>query len=353
MKHDKLLLILCGVLAALLVIVAVLPKRPAAHQPEQTAEQTVTASQREGKLVGVCLPSQAEAWKDAGQLLKNKLESAGYRVELSFGDGTAQGQSALLQTLLDKGADCLITAPADSAATPEAEDAARKQGVPILAYGSLLMNTDAVSGYICYNYYQMGADIAKQVVQQLQLADNPTSPVALELFMGSAKDYNAILLHKGILSVLQPYIDSGALVTRSGRLAFEDCCISEWAEDAAKQSCLNRLENHYPGDAPDVCICASDTIAAGVISALETKGVQPENFPMITGNGATQAGINNLSDGKQALTVRLDASHPAQICVTMVDRALFGITPDFTLGEIFNNVINVPTAFCDYELITA
>ena len=139
----------------------------------------------------------------------------------------------------------------------------------------------------------------------------------------------------------------------SGRLVFEDCCIPNWSEDAAKQACLTRLENSYDAGAPDICICASDTIAAGVISALETKGVQPENWPVITGNGATETGVSNLASGKQALTVRLDAANPAEVCVAMVDRALFGAVPDFPLGEIFNNVINVPTAFCDYELTTA
>ena len=349
MKQDKLLLILCGVLAVLLIVVALLPKRSADSSPEQTAGETVTASQRETKLVGVCLPSQSDAWKDAGYLLKDALESAGYRVELSFADGTAQGQSALLKTLLDKGVNCLIAAPADSAAMTEAEAAAQEKGVPLLAYGSLLMDTDAVSGYICYDYHQMGADIAKHVLSQLEADDES---VTLELFMGSAINYNALLFHTGLLRVLQPYIDSGKLVVASGRLAFEDCCIPNWSEDAAKQACLTRLENSYDAGAPDICICASDTIAAGVISALETKGVQPENWPVITGNGATETGVSNLASGKQALTVRLDAANPAEVCVAMVDRALFGAVPDFPLGEIFNNVINVPTAFCDYELTT-
>lgn len=349
MKQDKLLLILCGILAFLILVIALLPKRSNHSSPEQTAPKTVTAAQRGNKLVGICLPAQSDDWKNAGYLLKDKLESAGYRVELSFADGTAQGQSSLLKALLDKGANCLIAAPADSAAMTDAEEAAREKDVPLLAYGSLLMDTDAVSGYICYDYHQMGADIAKYVLSQLETKDEP---VALELFMGSAINYNALLFHKGLFSVLQPYIDSGKLVISSGRKAFEDCCIPNWSEAAAKQACLTRLENSYPAGAPDVCICASDTIAAGVISALEAKGVAPENWPIVTGNGATETGVSNLSAGKQALTVCLDAANPASVSVAMVDRALFGAAPDFPLGEVFNNVINVPTAFCDYELTT-
>ena len=347
MKQDKLLLILCGVLAVLLIIAALLPKQTDNLSTQQPG-QTVSEIHRANKLVGICLPAQTDAWQDAGHLLKSKLESAGYRVELSFADGTAQGQSALLKTLLDQGVNCLIAAPADSAAMTEAEDASKAKGVPLLAYGSLLMDTDAVSGYICYNYYEMGADIAKYVLSQLQIGDKPAT---IELFMGSAKNYNALLLHRGLLSVLQPYIDSGKLIAASGRLDFEDCCIPNWSADAAKQACLTRLENSYPAGAPDVCICASDTIAAGVIAALETKGVPQENWPMITGNGATDTGTANLTAGKQALTVRLDAANPAGLSVAMVDRALFGTVPDFPLGEIFNNVINVPTAYCDYELL--
>lgn len=352
MKKTTLLTILSLALLVLLIVTVSLPKPRQDTVADQTTQTTAPVI-REGKLVGICLPSQAQEWLDTGYLLKSQLESKGYRVELAYGDGTAQSQAGLLNTLIEKGVDCLITTPADSTALTETEATAKQLGIPILAYGSLLMDSDAVSGYICYDYFAMGAAVAGYIEEALSLptAAQENRSHTVELFMGAPKDYNAVLLHKGILSVLQTYLDTGVLVSKSGRLAFEDSCIAGWSEDTAAQNCMSRLQHSYPGTAPDVCICASDSLASGVITALSTAGIPEEDWPLVTGNGATEEGMNALVTGKLALTVRTDAADPAAACVAMVDQLLFGIQPDFPLGEVFNNVISVPTALCGFELI--
>lgn len=352
MKQRTLLLLLALVLLVLLIVAVSLPKQQHTA-PDQATTQTTAPVVREGKLVGICLPSQEEAWTDAGYLLKSQLEGKGYQVELACGDGTAEGQANLLKTLINQGADCLVTAPVDSAALTAAEEAAREKGIPVLAYGSLLMDTDAVSGYICYDYYEMGASIARYIEEDfgLSTAEAEGLHYTIELFMGAPRDYNAVLLHKGLLSVLETYFTGGVLVSKSGRVAFEDSCIAGWSGDAATQACANRLQGSYEGGVPDILICASDSIAGGVIAALETAGVQQEDWPVITGNGATQTGIENLQNGRQALTVRTDAADPAAACAAMVDMALFGRQPDFTLDAVFNNVVSVPTALCGFKLV--
>lgn len=353
MKYRKLIYILGAVLVFVLLLALLLPKKPPEAAPETTVPQATAPENKENKRVGICLPSQEQAWLDTGDLLRQKLEDRGYGVELAYGDGTPAGQAAVLTALMQKQVDCLITSPADSTALTEAEAAAKEAGIPILAYGALLMDSDAVSGYICYDYYNMGAAIARYIEEKLSLeaAAGDNRGYTIELFMGAPKDYNALLLHKGLLSVLQPYLDTGVLTAKSGRVAFEDCCITGWSEDTAIKNTLNRLENSYPGTAPDVCVCASDAIASGVITALGTAGIPADKWPLITGNGGTQEGMNALYSDKLMLTVRTDPTEPATTCCAMVDKVLFGVTPDFPLTETFNNAISVPTALCGFELI--
>ena len=354
MKQPTLLFGLAAILAVLLLFALLLPKKSPETTPETIQTTHATAPEnKDNKQVGICLPSQDQAWLDTGDLLRQKLEDRGYGVELAYGDGTPAGQAGVLTALIDKKVDCLITSPADSAALTEAEATAKEAGIPILAYGALLMDTNAVSGYICYDYYNMGAAIARYITEKLSLetAAGDNRGYTIELFMGAPKDFNALLLHKGLLSVLQSYLDTGVLTAKSGRVAFEDCCTVGWSQDTAIKNAMSRLEHNYPESAPDVCICASDAIASGVITALDTAGVPADNWPIITGNGGTQSGMQALYADKQTLTVQTDPAEPAEACCQMVDYVLFGATPSFPLTDTVNNVISVPTALCGFELI--
>jgi putative multiple sugar transport system substrate-binding protein len=344
MKRYKHLIIAGGGLAALALLLVILfsllpPKEPV---------PAPVILNREDKLVGICLPDESDAWLTSGKQLLNRLTEVGYQVKLCYADGTAQTQNTLLLELMAQGADCLVVAPVDSAVMKEASEAALEKKVPILSYGSLLMDTAAVAGYICYDYQGMGEEIGRYVVQKLRLdsAERDDKIYTVELFMGSPEDYNAVLLHQGIMRVLTPYLEAGVLECKSRRTAFEDCCIQDWSDTEAERVTGNRLKN-YLGVAPDVCICASDSIASGVIRGLESKALTG----FVTGNGATEEGIANLKAGKLGLTVRTDPGSPARLCGDMVDLALFGAVPAFTLGEVNNNVVAVPTALCEFTLV--
>ena len=351
---DKRLLItiLAALLLVLLLVVAFcIPtaKPPAADPPPET---TQAALSRQEHTVGICLPAQIDAWTATGAMLEKQLSDLGYRTEVVYSDGTAKAQNQLLLELISKDVSCIVLAPVDSAAMAEADAAALKKNIPILSYGTLLMDTEAVAGYICYDYQAMGASVARYIEQTYTLATAQAEgrSYTAELFMGSPEDFNAVLLHKGIMGVLEPYLTSGVLDCKSHRTAFEDSCIYEWSENTAQAACKGRLRS-YPESRPDILLCASDSIAAGVIRALEESGITAENMPLVTGNGATEAGMANLAAKKQALTVQTDPEEPAKACCAMVDRVLFGLEPEFALCDTFNNVKNIPTALCGYTLI--
>ena len=308
----------------------------------------LTPALRAEKLVGICLPDK-NIWELAGSRLQAELVTLGYQVKLVYGDGTAQKQNTQMLELLAENAGCLIVAPVDSVLLTEATAAAIEKNVPILSFGSLLMDTEATTGYVCYDYQAMGKQVAEYVAEQLSLdtakAENRVHTV--ELFMGSPEDYNAVLFYNGVISALEPYRTSGVLNIKSLRTTFESCCIWDWDAELAQKKCAERLEQYYQASAPDACICASDNIAAGVIAALDAKG----QTSLVTGNGNTSAGRNNMTAGKQALTISTTVEEPAIACGTMVDWLIFGAVPDITLGEVSNNAVTIPTALCGFTLI--
>lgn len=336
-----------------LVLIMLLAACGSDTDSQQTTTEATVPLPRQDRCVGVCLPEQSDAWTATGNQLQTQLTALGYQVDLVYGDGTAKTQNRLLLELIDRNIDCLVTAPVDSAAMAEAESAALSRNIPILSYGALLMDTEAVAGYICYDYQEMGASIARYIEETFSLstAEKENRSYTVELFMGAPKDYNAVLLHRGIMSVLEPYLTAGVLECKSRRTAFEDSCVAEWSQLSAEKACAGRLTSSYGDTAPDICICASDSIAAGVITALEKAGIPAESMPIVTGNGATEKGLANLAAGKQVLTVRTDPADPAIACCAMVDMVLFGVKPDFAVNAVYNNVTNVPTALCGFTLV--
>lgn len=351
MKEQTVKLLICIASLALLVALVMLPNRQTASAPllpEETAPPPTIVVDRTGITVGICLPDQTDDWAETAFLLKTALEEKGYAVEFAYGTGTAQGQAEAIDTLIHKGVNCLVVAPIDSAALPMEDP-----GIPVLSYGSLLMDTEALDGHICYDYFSMGADIAHRIEDALVLptAADESRSYTVELFMGAARDYNALLLHQGLRSVLDGYLDAGVLECRSGRLEFEDCAIAGWSAGGAAAACATRLEKYYKDEAPNICISASDSIASGVITALDNAGVTQDHWPLVTGNGNTQEGLDNQAAGKQFLTVSTDAADPASACAAMVDLVLFGLQPPFPTEELHNHVRAVPTALCDFELI--
>lgn len=361
MKEHLVKLLICILSLTFLVLLVVLPNKQTAPAPtpEPDTDQVqasdtpeISPADREGKLVGICLPAQSGEWTDATMLLKEQLEEKGYDVTLAYGNGTAEGQTAAMNSLRLQKADCLIVAPVDSAALPDQQDKA-EDATPILCYGSLLMDTANVAGYVCYDYFGMGAAIAVHIENALGLktAYDEDRSYTTELFMGASRNYNAILLHQGLRSVLDPYFETGVLEVLSGRLEFEDCSIAGWSAESAAKACATRLANHYPDRLPNICIGASDNIAAGVIQALEEVATPDSNRPLVTGNGATEEGLAFLEQGKLFLTVLTDPADPAKACAEMVDMVLFDTKPDFPVTQTFNHVIDVPTALCDFRVM--
>lgn len=365
MIQNKNLLVAAAALVLLVVLIALAFLIPSPAEKSTPPQETVTPPSTEGTAplqtqsqlrqeltVGICLPAEIDAWTATGAILQKQLSQRGYTTELVYGDGTAKAQNQLLLELVKKNVSCIVLAPVDSAAMTEAGTAALEKDIPILSYGALLMDTEAVSGYICYDYFEMGADLARYIEKKLSLSNAAKAErsFTMELFMGSPEDYNAVLLHQGLLSELEPYLTLGTLECKSHRTAFEDSCIFDWSETAAEKACDSRLR-HYPEGKPDIMICASDSIAAGVIRSLEKRGITTENMPLITGNGATSVGLANLAAGKQALTVKTDSAVPAEVCCAMVDWVVLGQKPTFPLIETYNNVKNIPTALCGFTIV--
>ena len=314
---------------------------------DDAAEEEAPAADANGKKVGVAMPTQSsERWINDGANMKDQLEKLGYEVDLQYAEDDVQMQVSQIENMIASGVNCLVIASIDSSALVNVEAQAKEAGIPIIAYDRLLMDTDAVSYYATFDNKGVGTAIGKYIEEKKDLA-NTSETYTIEFFMGSPDDNNAHMLYAGLMEVLQPYLDNGTLVCKSGRTSFDDTCILRWSQETAQQNCENYLTGFYADEDLDICATAFDGFAYGCKAALEGAGYTEANWPLITGQDAELMATKNIISGKQTMSIYKDTRLLASKCVTMVQAVLEGAEPEINDTEQYDNgKIVVPSYLC-------
>ncbi len=297
--------------------------------------------------VGVAMPTQSsERWINDGANMKKELEAAGYEVELQYAEDDVQAQVSQIENLIASEVDCLVIAAVDGGSLGTVLEQAKTAEIPVIAYDRLLMDTDAISYYASFDNKGVGTAIGKYIEEKAGLA-SATEAQTIEFFMGSPDDNNAVLLHAGIMEVLQPYLDNGMLVCKTGRTSFDETCILRWSQETAQQWCENYLSGFYADEDLDIACSAFDGFSYGIKAALEGAGYTEENWPMITGQDAELMAVKNIISGTQTMSIYKDTRLLASKCITMVKAVLEGEEPEINDTEQYDNgKLVVPSYLC-------
>lgn len=315
---------------------------------ETDTEETEDVKEDKGKTVGVAMPTQSsERWIRDGKNMKEKLEALGYEVDLQYAEDDIAAQTQQLETMIAQEVDCLVISAIDSEALVNVLDQAKEAEIPVIAYDRLLMSTDAVSYYASFDNEGVGRKIGEYIEAAADLK-NAAEPQTIEFFMGSPDDNNAVLLHKGVMSVLEKYLDDGTLVCKSGRTSFEDTCILRWSQETAQQNCENYLTGFYAEEDLDIACAAFDGFSYGIKAALEGAGYTETNWPIVTGQDAEVMAVKNIISGTQTQTIFKDTGLLAEKCVTMVQAVLEGTEPEINDETTYDNGVKVvPSYLCE------
>ena len=300
----------------------------------------------QGKTIGVALPNQiVQRWIQDGDNIKAGLEAKGYNVDLKYAEDNVYTQTDQIDTMIERGVNCLVISAIDSNKLHGVLEKAKKKNIPIIAYDRLLMDTDAVSYYATFDNKGVGVLMGRYVEDKLNLKDG-AGPYNIEFFAGSPTDNNAHILNKGVFEVLQPYIDKGQLKVPSGQTDFNSICTLRWSRAAAEERLEKILATYYNDNVKlDAVIVATDIMSSGIISTLESAGYK--DMPIITGQDAEIQAVRNIIAGKQSMTVFKDTRILADKCVNMVDSVLQGKEPEINDSTSYDNhVYVVPSYLC-------
>jgi putative multiple sugar transport system substrate-binding protein len=269
--------------------------------------------------VGVAMPNQtSERWIADGNSVKEQLEDEGYSVELQYAGDDIPTQSQQVDQMITQGVDALIIAAIDGTALSSQLQAAADAGIPVISYDRLIRDSENVDFYVSFDNFAVGVAQANALLTGLGVKNDDapdgtaTGPFNIELFAGSLDDNNAHFFFDGAMSILQPLIDDGTLVVKSGQTDIEQVAIlagSRRPRRSAWRTSSPQLQRRLEGQRRPVALRRS--VPRHHHRAAERRlrpddSTPPSPMPIVTGQDAEIASVKLIADGVQSSTIFKD-----------------------------------------------
>jgi putative multiple sugar transport system substrate-binding protein len=352
MKGTDLFKKLLGITAT--VAVAALVLSGCASTPETESTATGTETSAVTGLIGVSMPTQSSTrWISDGENIKAAMEAAGFDVDLQYAEDDIPTQVAQLEGMLTKGAKALIIGAIDGTQLTDVLQAAADAGVPVIAYDRLIVGSENVDYYATFDNFKVGVQQATSLLVGMGVyasedstsADGPNAagPLNIELFAGSLDDNNAFFFFNGAISVLQPLVDSGVLVIKSGQTTIEQAATLRWDGAVAQKRMEDLLVGNYAGAKVDGVLSPYDGISRGIIAALTDAGYA--KMPTISGQDAEVLSVKSMIAGEQYSTIFKDTRELAGVAAGMAIALLNGEIPETNDTTTYNNGVKVVPSF--------
>ena len=143
------------------------------------------------------------------------------------------------------------------------------------------------------------------------------------------------------MSVLQPYIDNGTLVVKSGQTDFDTVATLRWSQEAAQKRMEDLLTSTYSdGSKLSGVLSPFDGISRGIITALQGVGQGPTieaGLPIVTGQDAEIASVKLINDGVQSSTIFKDTRKLADQSIKVAEAFVKGEKPEANDTETYDN----------------
>lgn len=310
-----------------------------------------------GGLIGVSMPTQSSTrWISDGDNIKSEMEAAGFDVDLQYAEDDIPTQVAQLEGMLTKGAKALIIAAIDGTQLTDVLQAAADAGVPVIAYDRLIRDSANVDYYATFDNFKVGVQQASSLLVGMGVfasedstsADGPNAagPWNIELVAGSLDDNNAFFFFNGAMSVLQPLIDSGVLVVKSGQTTIEQVATLRWDGAVAQKRMEDILVGNYAGGAKvNGVLSPYDGLSRGIIAALTDAGYTSADLPTISGQDAEVLSVKSMLAGEQYSTIFKDTRELAKVAAGMAIALLNGETPETNDTTTYDNGVKVVPSY--------
>lgn len=248
--------------------------------------------------IWVLLPDTASSdrWEnDDRRYFGEAFEAAGlaededYHIVNAEGDATTQ-QSQAEQAIAD-GASVIVLTSLDTGSGATIIEQAQEEGIAVVEYDRFNTGGPGGDAYVSFDNVQVGAAMAEAMEPAID--DLGLSPARVVELNGGEEDNNSFLFKAGYDETVQARVDAGdwELVA--------DQHVPGWDNQEAQTIMEQILVDNDNG--VDAVFAANDGLANSTINALEGAGI---TTPVpVSGQDATEAGMQNIALGKQTVSV--------------------------------------------------
>lgn len=274
--------------------------------------------------IGISFGPMHERWeKDRDYLIKT-LESKNAEVIFKEADNDEARQNEQFVELIKAGVDVIILVPVNSKNAAALVQAAKKNGIKVIAYDRLVLNSD-LDYYISFDNVKVGELQADYLTRIAPKGD-------YIILGGDPDDYNSTFLRLGQMNILQP------LITKKDINVVLDKNVENWDADIAYQIIDDYLNEN---EAPAAIIASNDLIAKGVCRALQEHDLCGN--VLVSGQDAETDACRRIVQGKQTMTVykyiESLATATANVALSLVGKN----QPLYSQTTINNGKIMVPS----------
>jgi D-xylose transport system substrate-binding protein len=282
--------------------------------------------------VAVLLPDSQSSvrWETVDRpFLQKAFEEAGVEATIQNAEGDKATQQQQAEQAITNGAKVILLVNLDSGSGAAIEAQAASQGVKVIDYDRLTLDSPNVDYYVSFDNEAVGKLQGEGLVDCI--GDKQGAEIAV--LNGSPTDNNATLFKNGYDSVINPKFDSGDWKE------IDDQSVPDWDNQQALtifEQILQKNDNKVDG-----VLAANDGLANSAISAIKQRKLP--QVP-VTGQDATLQGIQNIVNGDQCMTVykaiKKEADAAAKLAIALIN----GEKPDAP-DSVNNGTKDVPSVF--------
>jgi D-xylose transport system substrate-binding protein len=289
----------------------------------------------EAGMVGVLLPDSQSSvrWETVDRpFLKKAFDAAGVESDIQNAEGDKSTQQQQAEQMITNGAKVLLLVNLDSGSGAAIAANAQSQGVKVIDYDRLTLDTDATDYYVSFDNEAVGRLQGEGLVKCV--GDKQGARIAV--LNGSPTDNNATLFKNGYDSVINPKFDSGDWTE------VDDQSVPDWDNQQALtifEQILQKADNKVDG-----VLAANDGLGNAAISALKQRKLP--QIP-VTGQDATLEGIQNIVNGDQCMTVYKAIKKEADAAAELAIALAKGEEPTAETTPIDNETEEVPSVLLE------
>ncbi|MDN0196908.1 substrate-binding domain-containing protein [Streptomyces sp. S.PNR 29] len=254
----------------------------------ESADSGGTASGKGGFTVGLLFSQIVQTrWETFDKpLIEKKLKELceDCALEYANAEGDVATQQQQVDTLINKGVKVLILSAVNFRSMAPSVQRAHDAGIPVVAYDGLVEGP--VSGYVSFDNERVGKLQGEALLKAL---GDKADEGQIVMMNGPQTSPTNISFKRGALSVLKGKVKIGQTYDIQG-----------WRQETAHAD-MGRAIAALGADSIDGVYAANDGLAAGVIAALKSAGIEP--LPPVTGQDADLAAVRRIIRGEQYMSV--------------------------------------------------